>query len=174
MAAMSTPAEPPPEAPDPGDRRPPDRRLSRPPGERYATDAAAADSATAVAGREASPARGVLLGLAAGLASVAATVVLGGLLSISAGLLVVAAAGGWAVGVAVRTGSAGTVRPATRGWLAAAIAVGSVVLGQIGLWLYARDEGGVLSLPDYLGQTFGILVPIQLVIAVVVAWWSAR
>jgi hypothetical protein len=74
----------------------------------------------------------------------------------------------------VRTGSAGTVRPATRGWLAAAIAVGSVVLGQIGLWLYARDEGGVLSLPDYLGQTFGILVPLQLVIAVVVAWGSAR
>jgi hypothetical protein len=44
----------------------------------------------------------------------------------------------------------------------------------VGLWLYARTEGGVLALPDYLGQTFGLLVPIQVALALAIAWWSAR
>ena len=50
----------------------------------------------------------------------------------------------------------------------------AVILGQLGLWLYARIEGGVLSLPDYLGQTFGFLVPLQFAAAMLVAWWTAR
>ena len=41
------------------------------------------------------------------------------------------------------------------------------------LW-FARTEGGVLPLIDYLGQTFGPLVPLQLLLAVGVAWWRAR
>jgi hypothetical protein len=35
-------------------------------------------------------------------------------------------------------------------------------------------EGGVLAPIEYLSQTFGPLVPIQLVIAGVAAWWTAR
>ena len=49
-----------------------------------------------------------------------------------------------------------------------------VGLGQVGLWLLARGEGGVLPLVDYLGETFGILVPLQLAIAGLVAWWRSR
>jgi hypothetical protein len=49
-----------------------------------------------------------------------------------------------------------------------------VGLGQIGLWLYARTEGGVLSLPDYLAQVFGGLVPLAFLVAIATAWWRAR
>ncbi len=70
---------------------------------------------------------------------------MGGVLLISAGLVVVAAAGGWAIAVALRLGSAGTIQGPTRRWLAVGIAVAAVVLGQIGLWLFARTEGGVLQ-----------------------------
>jgi hypothetical protein len=40
--------------------------------------------------------------------------------------------------------------------------------------LVARQEGGTLGLIEYLGEVFGILVLLQLVIAVAVAWWRAR
>jgi uncharacterized protein (DUF2062 family) len=49
-----------------------------------------------------------------------------------------------------------------------------VAIAQIGIWLFARAEGGALGLVDYLGQTFGPLVPLQFAIAALVAWWSAR
>jgi hypothetical protein len=58
--------------------------------------------------------------------------------------------------------------------VAVVLAAIAVLAGQVGLWLYAQTEGGVLTLPDYLGQTFGVLVPLQLVIAVALAWWTAR
>ena len=55
-------------------------------------------------------------------------------------------------------------RPAQRGaWLV-----------RIGLWLYARTEGGVLGPLDYLGETFGLLVPLQVLAASIAAWISAR
>ena len=57
---------------------------------------------------------------------------------------------------------------------AIAIAVGAVLLGQLGLWQYARVEGGVLPLLDYLMQVFGLLVPLQFAVATVVAWVAAR
>jgi hypothetical protein len=110
----------------------------------------------------------------AALVGAALTVVLGGRLTISAGLLVVAALTGRAVALALVAGAGASLPPSRRAWLAAGIAVGGVVLGQVGLWLYARTEGGVLALPDYLGQTFGLLVPVQVVLALAIAWWSAR
>jgi len=58
--------------------------------------------------------------------------------------------------------------------VAVALAVGSVVLGQLGLWLYARVEGGVLPLGGYLAETFGVLVPFQVAVAAIVAWRAAR
>jgi hypothetical protein len=116
----------------------------------------------------------------AALAGAAATVVLGGVFAMSAGLLVVAAATGYAVGLAMAAGAgAGGARgasakdPAMR-WMPPILAVVGVVLGQLGLWLFARTEGGVLSLPDYLGQTFGFVIPLQVLVAGVVAWWTAR
>ncbi len=164
MARVTDPASTPP---------PGERRLDRPPSDRYraAAPAPAADTGT---GGDASPARGIVFGVLAGLAGIVATIVLGGPLALSAGLLVVAVATGWAVGTALRMGAGAELAPPARPWLALAIALGAVVLGQVGLWLYARTEGGVLALPEYLADTWGILVPIQAVLAAAGAWWTTR
>ena len=73
-----------------------------------------------------------------------------------------------------RSGRATRCRAAARPWVAAGLAALGVVLGQVGLWLFARTEGGVLPLVDYLGQTFGPLVPLEVLLAAGVAWWRAR
>ena len=166
MAAMP----PPDDAPE----QPGERRLSRPPSDRYREvedPDAAPQAATA---RPGSPARGVAFAVVAALVGAALTVVLGGRLTISAGLLVVAAITGRATALALVAGAGASLPRTRRAWLAAGIAVGGVLLGQVGLWLYARTEGGVLAFPDYLGQTFGLLVPVQVALALVIAWWSAR
>jgi len=100
--------------------------------------------------------------------------VLGGALAVSAGLLVVAAAIGYVVGLVTVAGAAATLSRPTRSWVAGALAGLGAVLGQVGLWLFARAEGGVLAPIDYLGQTFGPLVPLEVLLAVSVAWWRAR
>lgn len=186
MAVVTDPASDP--------RTPGERRLARPPSDRYrsapatgtdradgavaAVAASAADAASGDAHRAGSPARGVVFGAIVSLGGAAATVLLGGALAMSAGLLVVAAATGYAVALAVAAGRGEASGPGRRRlasrWIAAALAVIGIAIGQIGLWLFARAEGGVLTLPDYLGQTFGLLVPLQLVLAGAVAWWTAR
>lgn len=154
---------------------PGDRRLDRPPSERYRPAAAAdAPPARSASSDRASPARGVAFGGLAALLGAAAIVLFGGAMAVSAGLLVVAAAIGYAVGLATVVGAAGTLPDGARPWIAAALAALSVILGQVGLWLFARAEGGVLPPIDYLGQTFGPLVPIELMVAAGVAWWRAR
>ena len=158
---MSDPAQP----PVPGERR-----LERPPSDRYAPDTPA-PPATVASG---SAARGVAWGALAGVAGAVATVVLGGVLSLSAGLLVVAAATGWAIGQAVVLGGGSSLARGPRWQIAVTLAAVGVVLGQLGLWLYARTEGGVLTLPDYLIQTFGLLAPVQAILALAAAWWTAR
>jgi hypothetical protein len=81
---------------------------------------------------------------------------------------------GYAVAIAVATGARETlIRPA-RPWVAALLAGLGVIVGQVGLWLFARSEGGVLAPLDYLGQTFGALVPLELALAAIAAWWRAR
>jgi hypothetical protein len=167
MTAVSDPDRPTSSAPG-------ERRLERPPSERYGT-AGTGDGASEIP-RPPSIPRAIGLGIAAALGGAAATVVLGGVLAISAGLLVVAVTTGWLVGAAVaggwpprELGSAGLRRS-----VAVALAVAGVALGQVGLWMFARAEGGVLSLPEYLAQTFGWLVPVQVGLGAVAAWWSAR
>jgi hypothetical protein len=167
--------------PGPDPRQPGERRLARPPSERYRTPPTAADAGTAGAApeRAGSPARGIAFGAIAALGGAVAIVVLGGVLAISAGLLVVAVTAGYAVGVATKVGArAGAdgdaARRPTWRWTVVGLAVAGVLVGQIGLWLFARTEGGVLSLPDYLDQTFGALVPLQVVLAGLAAWWTAR
>ena len=96
------------------------------------------------------------------------------MLLVSAGLVVLAAAGGWAVAMALKVGAGSTIPHRQRIWLATGLALAAVVLGQIGLWLFARTEGGVLPIVDYLAQTFGPLVPLQAIAAAVAAAWSAR
>ncbi|HSL33999.1 MAG TPA: hypothetical protein VK871_10150 [Candidatus Limnocylindrales bacterium] len=140
--------------PEPGERR---RTLDRPPGERYL----ARESAQAAAGPTSSP---IVRGAAIALAGALVITFLGGPLSVTAGLLVAAALIGWLVG--------SVVRPALVPALV--LSVGSVALGLVGVWLFARLEGGVLGPLDYLGEVQGPLAPLQLVVAGVVAFATIR
>jgi hypothetical protein len=148
---------------------PGERRLDRPPSDRYR---AAAEAAPEPASGSAPRALGAALAASAGW--VALTVLLGGVLAVSAGLLVLAAAFGRLIGLAGRWGAGDAVpRPTRVGIVLGCIVVG-FVLGQLGLWAYARAEGGALAPLDYLAQTFGLVVPLQLLVAGVVGWWTAR
>jgi len=159
------------ERPEPGDRRraaPATRPLERPPGERYVE---AEDPRDAAAPPTAS--RAILVAILLMLAGAALIVVLGGVFSLSAGLLVVAGVIGWAVGGSISMGRGMSVDAGMRRWLAIALAVASIVLGQVGLWLYAATEGGSLGLVDYLVQSRGLLVPLEALVAGCLAWWAA-
>ncbi len=82
----------------------------------------------------------------------------------TAGLVGIAALLGWLVGSLARP-SAG---------VAVAVAIGSMGLGLVGVWLFARLEGGVLGLPDYFAQVDGPLALIDLAVAALVAAATAR
>jgi hypothetical protein len=144
--------QPPAPSPEPGERR----RLDHAPSDRYATQAAN-DRTPADLDEEAPlPDRErVLRGIAVALAGAIVITILGGPLSITVGLVGAAGAIGYVVGAAMRP-----LRLA-----AIAVAVGSVVLGLVGIWLFAGIEGGVLGIVDYLGDVQGILVPIELLVA---------
>jgi hypothetical protein len=103
-----------------------------------------------------------------------AITVAGGILTITAGLLVIAAAVGWAVGLAFRLGVGTAFDRSVRIRWSIVIALVGIALGQLGLWLLARQEGGVMALTDYLGEVFGVLVPLESLFAVAGAWWAAR
>ena len=167
-----TPPGPEPERPS---AVPGERRLARAPSERYGaspdTDAAAAP---AVPDPAAAPARGVAFGTVAAVLGAGVIVLLGGAFAISAGLLVAAAVLGYAVALALLAGAGATLAKPRRQWIAAGLGLLGPLLGQIGLWLYARSEGGVLAPIDYLAETFGALVPLELLLAAGVAWWRAR
>jgi hypothetical protein len=137
---------------EPGDRRP---LLDHPPSDRYVT---------APTGPEPGPARRAARALAAGLVGAAVIALLGGPLSVTLGLLGVAAVTGWAVG--------SLARPSLG--IAVGIAVGSVALGLVGIWLFARLEGGVLSLPEYFAEVQGPLVLVELAVAGLVAAGTVR
>ena len=167
--------------PEPSSQTPGERRLARPPSERYGATPASGRppdpglppvEPSAAAG--AAPARGIAFGAIAALVGAALVVVFGGALAVSAGLLVVATAVGYTVGLATVIGAADTLSAGVRPWIAGILAGLGIVLGQVGLWLFARAEGGVLAPIDYLGQTFGPLVPVEVLLAAVVAWWRAR
>lgn len=151
-------------------RIPGERRLAHPPSDRYRE----AEPPAAEENPGASPARGVAFGIVAAVAGAAAITLLGGILAVSSGLIVVAGATGWAVGVAAHVGAGGRLAERRGVWLAIGLALLAVVLGQAGLWAYARAEGGVLGPLDYLAETFGLLVPLELLAASIVAWASAR
>ncbi|HEY3524000.1 MAG TPA: hypothetical protein VGK63_09860, partial [Candidatus Limnocylindrales bacterium] len=116
---------------------------------------------------------------ALGLGSVAAAIVaivlavLGGPASFSAGLVIVAVFMGRLVGAMVRVGAGTTLNSPARVTLAVLISLVGIAAGQLGIWLFARSEGGVLDVGTYLGS-FGPLVPLEFMIATLSAWWSAR
>lgn len=149
---------------------PGERRLAHPPSDRYRTG----EPAAPVGDPAASPVRGVAFAVAAAAAGAAAITLLGGVLALSSGLLVAAGATGWAVGAGLRAGAGERLTADRRVRLALGLAILSVALGQLGLWLYARAEGGVLGPLDYLGEVFGLLVPLEFLAAWIVAWLTAR
>lgn len=156
---------------DPGERRPA-RPLERAPSERYIDAEASEDDSTP------SPpvVRALVLALLAAIIGALAIAVAGEILKITAGLVVIAGVLGWVVAVVltVALGTNPSMRRGARRGTAVAIAVLGVALGQVGLWMIARNEGGVLAPVDYLGEVFGFLVPAEFVLAAAVAWWRAR
>ena len=156
---------------------PGERRLAHPPSDRYrAAEAAAAVNAAAVDAPDpgASVLRGVAVATVVGIVGAIIIIVLGGVFAVSAGLIVAAAAIGWAVAMAVRVGARERLTRSARVRLAVGLALAAIALGQLGLWLYARAEGGVLPPLDYLGQVFGFLVPVEFTAAAILAWARAR
>jgi hypothetical protein len=148
---------PPGPSPEPGERR----RLDHPPSDRFAHDEPAAAPAGEVsADGSVGSAERVLRAIAVGIVGVIGMTLLGGPLSVTAGLVGAAGVIGWVMGMVARP-----MRLA-----AVLIALASVAGGLLGIWLYAGLEGGALGLLDYLGQVQGILVPIELVAAGVLAW----
>jgi hypothetical protein len=159
------------DGPDPVPPAPGERRLARPPSERYGTEEPVPVEAEDGGG---SFGRALAFGGLTAIALAAGIALFGGVILVTAGLVALAALGGWAIGIAVRVGSGGTVAAARRAVMAVVLAALAVVGGQLGLWLFARYEGGVLGPVDYLAETFGLLVPIELAFAVVAAWFASR
>ena len=140
--------------PEPGERG---RQLDRPPSDRYVASAPTPPTQSPAGTR-------ATQGILAALIGAAVITVLGGPLSVTFGLIGVAAVIGWAIG--------SSVRPSLG--LAVGLAIGSIALGLVGIWLVARLEGGVLSLPDYLAQVQGPLVAIEIAVAALVAAGTVR
>ncbi len=142
-------------------------RLDRPPSDRYRPigDAAAPYGSTAGAAWG---------GLAAGLAGAAMFAVLAGGLSLDWGLLVVAALLGWEAAQGVRLGGGSRVTGAPRVRLALLFAFLALSGGEVGTWLIARAQGGVLPLLDLLWASYGPLVPLEYAAALLTAAISAR
>lgn len=115
-----------------------------------------------------------MFGLVAAIVGSVTITILGGVLAITFGLVVAAGATGWAVAAGVGIGVGGQLDRRQRVRLAIGLALASVVAGQLGLWAYARFEGGVLGPIDYLAEVFGLLVPLELAAAWIVAWATAR
>jgi hypothetical protein len=152
--------EPPRRTPEPGEPR---RVLDRPPGERLALRERAAQpvGAGSDAAVGANPlARAIIVG-AIGAAVIA---ILGGPMSLTVGLLAVAAILGWAVGAYAKPSVA----------IAVIIAVAAVAVGLIGIWAFARFEGGVLDIAMYLAEVHGPLLVLELATAGVAAALAAR
>jgi hypothetical protein len=175
-AAAETATPPPAPAAAPATSSPGERRLARPPSDRYReTEAAtAAAEAKAAVDPDATVARGVALAAAVAISGAAAIVVLGGVLAFTEILLVVAGFTGGGVGIALRLGAGDHLAGRRRVVIALALALIGVALGQLGLWQYGRIEGGVLAPLDYLGQVYGPLVLLEFAVAGVLAWLAAR
>ncbi len=156
----------------PGDR-PPRRLLERAPSARLAEASAATPAIPAGSVIRPAGSAGRAIAYGTGVALVGALVHLGAatLLLWTAELLVVAATIGILVGLAVAFGARGSLRPRTRRGLAVVLALGSIALGAGLGWALSGMYLGPL---DYLDQVYGLLVPVQLVLAAAGALAGSR
>lgn len=164
---MTESGEPP--TPIPGERR-----LAHPPSDRYREAEEKRAAAAATPDQAASVARGVAIAVVVAMLGAVAVAALGGLVPLTAGLVVVAGVIGWGVAAGLRFGAGEHIRSGRRVVVALVLALGAVGLGLLGVWQYARIEGGVLAPIDYLAEVFGLLVPLQFAAAALAAWLTAR
>ncbi|HYM84362.1 MAG TPA: hypothetical protein VEY67_09455 [Candidatus Dormibacteraeota bacterium] len=120
-----------------------------------------------------SGARGLVLATGVAAFCAAIIVVLGGGFGFTAGLIVVAFFLGRLTAVAMRVGAGATVSGARRLASSVAIALAAVLLAQVGLWLWSLAEGGSLGPVDFLAETYGVLVLLELLLAGGAAWLKA-
>lgn len=159
-----------------GDRRP----LDRAPGERYGTG-----SGGSGAGAGSGPGRGGSGPGRPGTRALVAAVLVAdagavlffvlGLLDLGIGLVVIAAFTGWATALALVWWGRDAIPVARTRIAAGAVLGGWSVAGGILLdWLYALLQGGVLGPLDYVGQRYGPVALMALVVGVGVAALRAR
>ncbi len=146
----------------PGERPPPGRRLEAPPSERY--EASVPPPEEADEGRP-SLLRGAIFGGVVALMFAAIIVILGEVFAFTAGLIVVALFMGRGVAAGVSVGAGQSGSSTSRFVLAIGVALAGVAVAQLGLWIWAGLEGGVLGPIDYLAEVFGPLVPLQFLLA---------
>ncbi|HEY6571226.1 MAG TPA: hypothetical protein VIZ22_13100, partial [Candidatus Limnocylindrales bacterium] len=82
---------------------------------------------------------------------------------------------GWAVAVAVVwSGVPDSDARGQRALWAVVLAVGSIVLGIVILWVWSHVEGGVMDPFAYLDARFGPIAYLNVIVAGVVAYQRAR
>jgi hypothetical protein len=134
-------------------------------------------------------------GAAVGFAALGAvaSALLNAVFAVTIGLVAVSGVTGYLVGAALRTpladragdrptggaaaGAGGRPTAASRSnriALAVLVALVAVLAGALGAWLVAIPQGNLLGPIDYLGQTLGIVLPVQAVAAIVGAWLGSR
>jgi len=104
----------------------------------------------------------VLLGLVAAGMGAAVHVAIAVLLLATGGLLVVAATLGFVVGAVVRYGAGSRVGTGARRGLGMGLAMAAVAVALAANWALS---GAYLGPIDFLGQVYGLLVPLQVVAA---------
>jgi cytochrome bd-type quinol oxidase subunit 2 len=129
---------------EPGERRP---LLDRPPGDRYV-----AGESEAV--RDPGRFDAVLVPLALVLGTAVGFVILGGILGVTAGLVIPSAFLGWLTGR--------LVSPPSR---AAVVGLAAIAIGLLAIWLFGRNEGGVMDPIAYLAEVEGPIVVVLSLLA---------
>ena len=148
------------------------RRLDRPPGERYGGSGAAGPEPPALAGG--SIARSVGFAVGAGLSALIVYALLAGPFAFTAGLVVAGIFAGRVIGLSARAGGGTATTSDQAVLIAILVTLGWFVLAQVAAWTFARSEGGVLPIVEYLLDVFGPIVPLVAISSVLAAWWSAR
>jgi hypothetical protein len=141
--------------------------LERPPSERYRATESPPDAAGSLT-------QAVAFGLVAAVVCCLILFGFAALASFSAGLVVVALFLGRIVGLSVRSGAGTRVSSAARASAAILLSLGAVTVALVATWAFSRLVGGILGLPEYLGETLGPIVPLAYMLATLGAWWGAE
>lgn len=152
------------------------RMLDRAPGERYRSRPANLAASAAPVPLPAERSMVVAIGVPMAVAGAGAGMVaVFGSFDIGAGLLAVSGFIGWAVGVAVVWSRVpGVDARGQRAIWAVVLAVGSIVVGIVVLWVWSHVEGGVMDPFAYLDERFGPIAYLNVIVAGVVAFLRAR